>query len=107
MGRISERLMYFLGICLAITYGLELFYFSFFLVCAIILVTFIGAALEGLRIYQFIFLIAFIPHIILVVLDIFSFLALTIYCTFLSCAILGNILFGEGNLDKIQMTGPY
>lgn len=107
MGRISERLMYFLGICLAITYGLELFYFSFFLVCAIILTTFIGAVLEGLRIYQFLFLIAFLPHIILVVLDIFSFVALTIYCTFLCCAIIGNLVFGEGNLDRIIMNGPY
>ena len=49
--RISERLMYFLGACLAVAYGLEQFIFSFALVCAIILLTFVGAVLEGLRFY--------------------------------------------------------
>jgi hypothetical protein len=40
-------------------------------------------------------------------MDVFSFIALAIYCTFLSAAIIGNLLFGEGNLDKMVMTGPY
>lgn len=40
-------------------------------------------------------------------MDVFSFIALIIYCTFLSFAIFGNLLFGEGNLDKMVMTGPY
>lgn len=25
----------------------------------------------------------------------------------MSCAIAGNLLFGEGNLDRLEMTGPY
>jgi len=47
--RITERLMYILGACLAVTYGLEEFLWSFALVCVLILVILIGAAYEGLR----------------------------------------------------------
>ena len=50
---------------------------------------------------------AFIGHIVLVVMDVFSIIALIIYCSFLLFSILCTIAFGEGNLDRIEMTGPF
>jgi hypothetical protein len=52
--------MYFLGVCLAVTYGLELFLWSFILVCLLLLVIIIGAIFEGIRFFQWIFIVAFI-----------------------------------------------
>lgn len=40
-------------------------------------------------------------------MDVFSYIALAIFLIFLIFAICGNIIFGEGNLDKIVMTGPF
>ena len=105
--RISERLMYLLGIALAITYGLEEFLWSFILVCLILVVIIVGAAFEGLRFFQWIFIIAFIGQIVLVIMDVFSYIALAIYCTFLAIAILCSLIFGEANFDRTKMTGPF
>jgi hypothetical protein len=49
--RITERLIYLLGIALAFTYGFELFLWSFIL-CGVILLTIIlGAVFEGIRFF--------------------------------------------------------
>ena len=105
--RISERLMYLLGIALAITYGLEEFLWSFILVCLILVVIIVGAAFEGLRFFQWIFIVAFLGQIILVIMDVFSLIALGIYCTFLGFSIICSIIFGEANFDRVKMTGPF
>ena len=105
--RISERLMYLLGIALAITYGLEEFLWSFILVCLILVVIIVGAAFEGLRFFQWIFIIAFIGQIILVTMDVYSVIALAIYCTFLGIAIICSFIFGEANFNGVKMTGPF
>jgi len=99
--------MYFLGVCLAIAYGMKEYMYSFTLVCALILVILIGAVLEGLRFYQYIFIIAFVFQIVLVVMDIFSYIALAVYCILLILPIIGILIFGEGNLDRLEMTGPF
>lgn len=39
--------------------------------------------------------------------DIFSIIILTIYLAFLSIALVITISFGEGNLDRVKMTGPF
>ena len=41
--------MYLLGTALAFTYGFEEFLASFILVCAILIVAFVGALVEGIR----------------------------------------------------------
>lgn len=105
--RISERLMYLLGIALAITYGLEEFLWSFILVCLILVVIIVGAAFEGLRFFQWIFIVAFIGQIVLVIMDVFSYIALAIYCSFLGIAIICSIIFGEATFDRVKMTGPF
>jgi hypothetical protein len=47
--RICERLTYFFGVCLAISYGLEEWLASFIIACLIIIITYIGALVEGIR----------------------------------------------------------
>jgi hypothetical protein len=105
--RIFERITYVLAIGLAIAYGLEEFLASFIIACLIILNTYIGALVEGLRFIQWFYLVAFIPHIVLIIMDVYSVIALIIYCIFLAIAIICAINFGEGNLDKFELTGPY
>jgi len=40
-------------------------------------------------------------------MDVFSLIALGIYCTFLGFSITMNIVFGEGNFNYIKMKGPF
>ena len=105
--RFFERLTYALGVCLAFTYGFEEFIGSFVLVCLIIVTSFIGAVVEGLRFTQWIFLVAFVPHIVLVIMDVFSYIALGIYCSFLAFSIIMSFVFGEANFNDIELIGPY
>ena len=105
--RISERLVYAFGVGLAITYGLEEFLGSFVLVILILITAIVGAIVEGVRFFQWLYYIAFIPQIVLVVMDVYSLIALGIYCTFLGIAILASIFFGETNFNRLKMNGPY
>ena len=105
--RIFERLMYLLGVGLAIAYGMEEFLACFILACLIIVDVYIGALVEGIRFIQFFYLVAFIPHLVLIVMDVYHLAALVIYCLFLGIAILVSFLWGEGNLNRFKITGPY
>jgi hypothetical protein len=105
--RITELLMYILGVALAVTYALEEFLWCFVLVCLILVVFFIGAYTEGIRFFQWVFLVAFTAHIILVIMDVYSVIALVIYCTFLGFAIIATIIFGWSNFDRVKLSGPY
>jgi len=40
-------------------------------------------------------------------MDVYSIIALIIYCLFLSLSILSVVFFGEGNLDRYEITGPF
>jgi hypothetical protein len=40
-------------------------------------------------------------------MDVFSYIALGIYCTFLGTAIILNLIWGEANFERIKMTGPF
>jgi uncharacterized membrane protein len=62
---------------------------------------------EGIRFAQWIYLVAFVPHIVLVIMDVFSYVALGIYCTFLAFSIIVALIFGEANFNKMKMIGPY
>jgi len=105
--RIFERLTYFLGTALAFTYGFEEFLASFILVCAILVCAFVGAIVEGVRFIQWIYLVAFIPHIVLVVMDVYSIAALIIYSCFLAFAIIITMIYGEANFSRLSLIGPY
>jgi hypothetical protein len=105
--RIFERLTYLFAIGLAIAYGLEEFLACFIIACIIIITTYIGAIVEGLRFIQWFYLVAFIPHLVLIVMDVYSIIALAIYCTFLFITLLAVFLYGEGNMDRFELTGPF
>lgn len=105
--RIFERLMYLFGVALAVAYGLEEFLACFILVCLILVVTFIGAIVEGIRFIQWIYLVAFIPHIVLIVMDVYHLAALIIYCCFLAFAIIITIIYGEANFSRLKLVGPF
>jgi hypothetical protein len=53
---------------LAVAYGLEEFLWCFILACLIIITTYVGACVEGIRFFQFFYLVGFIPHLVLIVL---------------------------------------
>jgi hypothetical protein len=40
-------------------------------------------------------------------MDVYSVIALVVYCLFLSLSIVLVVVFGEGNMDKFELTGPY
>lgn len=92
---------------LAIAYGFEAFIASFVLLCLTAFTLIIGAGIEGLRFPQWFFAVAFVSQIVLVVLEVFSYIALAIYCTFLAFSILTSLIWGENNLSTIYMVGPY
>lgn len=105
--RIFERLMYLLGVALAFTYGFEEFLASFILVCLILVTAFVGALVEGIRFIQWIYLVAFIPHIVLVVMDVYNIIPLIIYCCFLAFAIIITCIYGEANFSRLNLIGPF
>ena len=39
--------------------------------------------------------------------NIFSLIVLAVYVLFLLFSIVSTFLFGEGNLDRVKMTGPF
>jgi hypothetical protein len=100
--RVSELLTYFLGICLAVAYGLQEFLICFILAAIIILVVLIGAIVEGLRLFQWFFLVAFTAHLVLIIMDVYSVVALAIYCTFLGISIILTLLYGQADFSKVR-----
>lgn len=105
--RISEWSVYTLGLGLAVFYGLEMFLVCFVLAIVIIMVAVVGAIVEGVRFYQWFFYVGFIPQIILIVMDIYSAIALGIYCFFLAIPIILALMYGNGDFSRLKMTGPY
>ena len=100
--RIGELLMYLLGICLAVAYALEEFLYCFVFAILIIAVTVVSFFLEGLRLTQYIFLVAFIAHLVLIIMDVYSIVPLIIFCTFLSISILLNLLYGCSDFRALR-----
>jgi len=73
----------------------------------ILAMTFFGGIYEGMRYPQWIYLIGFIGQIVLISLRVYNIVALIIYVLFLGSAIAITIIFGEGNLDRIKVGGPF
>lgn len=40
-------------------------------------------------------------------MDVFSYVALAIYCIFLLTAIILSLIWGEANFDRVKLTGPF
>jgi cytochrome b len=52
-------------------------------------------------------LVGFIPHLVLIVMDVYHIAALIIYSVFVAVPILATIIWGEGNFNRFKITGPY
>jgi len=40
-------------------------------------------------------------------MDVFSYVALVVYCVFLLTAIILSLIWGEANFDRVKMSGPF
>lgn len=105
--RIFERLMYLFGCSLAILYFYEMYLWCYINAAVIVTLTVIGGMYEGIRYPQWLFLLGFTAHLVLICLNVYNIFALIIYCTFLAFAIGMTIMFGEANLDRIKIDGPW
>ena len=59
--RLTERLMYLFGIAFAIAYGFEDFIWCLVFIIILAIVLTVGIIVEGYRLFQWLFLIVFIP----------------------------------------------
>lgn len=100
--RLAELLTYFLGVCLAVAYGLQEFLVCFILVGVMLLVFILGAIFEGVRFIQWFFFIAFVSQIILIVMDVYSVIALIIFSSFLAISITYCIFFGFSDFARVR-----
>lgn len=116
--RIFERLMYGLNISLTLWYALISFFqetnnnnfknsVTYFLIFSIFATSIFGGWKEGIRTGQWICLALFIFLSVFIVFDYFSIIAFFIILLGNLAIITNNLVYGEGNLDKIKMVGPY
>jgi hypothetical protein len=66
-----------------------------------------GILYEGLRFFQWLFLIVFIPQCFLVFMGEYNLIAEIILCVVIVLGILTTILFGESNFERVKLTGPF
>ena len=116
--RITERAMYFLGVCLATLYYIENIeqlggskkkqaMYNYLLILLIVAVTIWGAIYEGIRVQQYLFLMSFATIAVFVMLDIYSVVALTIFVIVMVLLIVSNAIYGDANFSELKMVGPY
>ena len=105
--RLTERLMYVFGIAFAIAYGFESYTWCLFFIVIVTVTLIAGIIYEGYRIFQWIFLIVFIPQCFLVFMGEYNIIAEIILCTVIFLGILTTIIYGEANFDKLKLTGPF
>lgn len=99
--------MYLFGIAFAIAYAFEDFLWCCVFMVVLALVLLAGIIYEGFRIFQWLFLIVFIPQCFLVFMKEFNLIAEIILCLVIFFGILATILYGEGDFDRLVLTGPY
>jgi len=80
---------------------------SYFLVVLIIASTLYGAVFDGIRTSQYLFLLVFIALSVVIVIGYWSEAIAIIYSVVLLLILLYNIIYGEGNLKKIKIVGPF
>ena len=108
--RIGEFLMYLLGIALAVAYALEEFMYCFVIAALIIALSVVCFFTEGFRLPQYIFLVAFTAHLVLIIMDVYHIIPLIIFCSFLAFSIFLCLVYGCGDFSKIKDKidkGPY
>ena len=116
--RITERLQYIFGICLAMMYYIELSnanefieirqkIFNLALLILILITTIWGCIFEGLRVSQWIFLVAQTGLAISILFDVKSSVILAVYCFILGMLILNVMIYGDANFKGIKLVGDF
>lgn len=116
--RITERAMYFLGVCFATLYYIEHIHhlggsedkqtmYNYLLIFLIVAVTIWGAIYEGIRVQQYLFLMSFSTIAVFVMMDIYSVVALTFFVIVMVLLIVSNAIYGDANFSELKMVGPY
>lgn len=105
--RLTERLMFIFGAGLAVVFALELYIYCL-VFCALILITIIVAIFtEGFRIFQWLFVIVFIPQVLLVFMEEYNIVALIIFSTVVFFGLITPIFYGDSNFSLVELSGPY
>ena len=105
--RVTERLMYLFGIAFAIAYGFEDFIWCLVFIIILSIVLIAGIIIEGFRLFQWIFLLVFIPQCFLVFMGEYNLIAEIFLCIVIFLGILMTLLFGEGNFNRLKLSGPF
>jgi len=111
--------MYSLGVCLGVWYQLQqehvdfgkwqphITLINYLLVVSITGVAIWGSIYEGLRLSQYLFLITFLALAIVIMVGEYSLTVSIIYFAVLLLIVLWLTIYGDGNLAKIKLVGPY
>ena len=115
--RLSERLLYIFGLCQVMFQFIDNNYiqidseevqvYNFFIMGICFITLMWGGALEGIRFQQWIFIVTFIVYSVLIMLQVYSNVAIIIYLIVILISILNIAFFGEANFNALEMVGAY
>lgn len=116
--RITERMQYIFGSCLAIMYYLEITnsknfieirqkIFNLALLLVIFITTIWGCMFEGMRVSQWIFLIDQTFLAVTILCDFKSYVVLIIYSIILAMLILNIMIYGDANFKGLKLVGDF
>lgn len=80
---------------------------NFIIICLISAIIVTGAYYEGIRIFQYVFIICFAVQSSLIVFDIYSLITLIIYVIIIIVYSLINFIYGDANFSELIMHGKY
>lgn len=67
----------------------------------------VGAAYEGVRMFQYLFILCFIVQSVLIVFDIYTLITLIIYMFVIMFYTVLNFIYGDVNFSELVMHGKY
>lgn len=105
--RLTERLMYFFGVGLAVAFALEELIWCIVFAALVFCTIIAGCIYDGFRLFQWLFIIVFIPQCLLIGFQEYNMVAEIIFCTVLFFGILVLFIYGEGNFNRVELKGKY
>lgn len=80
---------------------------NFIIICVILITIIVGASYEGVRMFQYLFILCFIVQSALIVFDIYTLVSLCIYMFVIVFYTLLNFIYGDANFSELVMYGKY
>ena len=113
--RISERIQYFLGVCLSVQYFLEFTeekipyenFRNYFVCISIVIAICWGAIYEGIRFQQYPYILAYIIICLMILIKYHSYIVLIGFTLILTMTIVNNVIYGESCFTNMKLVGPY